>query len=943
MEPHVRDIHFFYKLDYFQYTMKLSDRFTNKQSSDQKSEDRRAETKKSSRKSSPSRATVKDPEFENTYSWPQKMLKTRNDPLYVLTDSLEEKFFLINFSTFQVLINSLEENDNQNSTNMQTGGMDYLIVEKHNWFRRPKKSNCLVSMLTAGTRSVVMELKPGRHLLRMYCRSESNCFVTVSSDTLFHVGDRRKMYQLMSTESQRIDHLTKHISNCISNAYQSFGTEKYPEALKAYYDSYLPPDRSSEERSKVFYDHMHDYFMDEKVQLIRKSLREEEIPDVLRSLRIFFLNPVIGLERFNLISRLLDSFQDLNESKDPVENDKNKEKFEQEQAATTIQSFFKMLIIRKYKQIHNPQNQHHQKVLENLFKVVELFNYNKRESLANQLLRNILKHHDKLADVYPFSEDCEHTLQVQEVRGTLMNVKPNHWLPIMRLVVNCRATETVLAAIDTFVDVPRYCVRVFNNDTGREMLRVVNNVVSTSYQYSRLGYTILCYGWSKESAVRELPWTLNVVTVKQQPVFYSIDTGNPLSLATVPPALMVEEFSSTYIPNSQNDISKLIVRVAKPGIVSFRLKTSYEHVRMKFSVTDDQKNVVAKVTSTSVVILPMVYLGLEEEFSQRSNENKKFANEHDKESMESESRESMDYRTYHAQATVLDDSWPLTKTEWIVVMEIREGTIMSDIRSKLSSVSHVFKTKSEAPKGKRGSKSVVEDQAPEPPFWVLQVVTDVDGGLEISQDRTKEEEIAQMKEAWAKENPDSLARGKKLREAFLKKYQILSSAHSQTTLRRKSSIMSEKSITKSHRSSFVEASEISMLDTEPRSLTPPSFLQRLPALDLTIYEVREDEEDTLWIKTEQDEETLRNSRALNIFYASEDHMHFMEDMQTLLRAQKDRYRTFFSRYKDQFWRNRIESEEAHEARDAYVRSKKAASAPVSKKASSRKSKKSKKN
>nr|XP_034176028.1 androglobin-like isoform X2 [Osmia lignaria] len=943
MEPHVRDIHFFYKLDYFQYTVKLSDRFKNNQSSEQKSE-----TKKNSRKSSPSRATYKDPEVIGTYNWPQKMSRTRNEPLYILTDSLEEKFFLIDFSTFQV-VNSPKENDIQtNSPAMQTGDMDYLSLEKHNWFRRPEKSNRLLSMLTAGTKSVVIELDAGRHLLRMYCRSESNCFITISSDTIFHVGDRRKMYQLMSGESQRIDHLTKHISNCVSNAYQSFGTEKYQEALKNYYRSYLPPIQDPEERNKLFYDQIHDYFLDEKVQLIRKAFTDEQVPDVLRSLRIFFLNPTIGLERFNVISRLIESLQDLNESKDPFESNNDnsdKEKLEEDQAATIIQSFFKMLIIRKYKQIHDPQHKQHQRVLDNLSKIVELFNYDKRESLANQLLRNILKHHDRLSDAYPFSKDCEHTLQVQEVKGVLTNVKPNQWLPMPRLVVNCRVTETVLAGIDMFVDLPRYSVRVFNNDTGREMSRVVNNVVSTWYQHSRLGYTIVCYGWSKEFAFKELPWSLNVITVKQQPVFYSTDTESPLSLTTALPILMVEEFSNNYVPNSQNYISKLIVRVAKPSIVSFRLKTTYENVRMKFTVTDKQGNVVARVTSTSVVILPMVYLGLDEESNQiENNADKKLPNgrNNEEDSMESRSRESLDYKTYYVQATVLDDSWPLTQSEWIVVMEIREGTAMTDIRSKQSSVSQVSKLiKSEFAKGKKSSKQQMDGQNLEPPYWVLQVVTDVGSGLEISQDRTKEQEIAQMKEDWAKENPDSLARGRVLRAAFLKKHEIKSN-YSLASLKRRSLTTPEKSLTKCHRTSITDSRMISLLDYEPRTLKPPSFLRRLPPLDLTIYEVKEDEEDIPWVRTEQDEETLRSSRVMNIIYAKEDHAHFVADLQDILQTRKDRYKQVFSDYKDLFWEYKILMEEAHEARNSYVSNMKRERIPVSKKASSRKSKKSKK-
>lgn len=212
---------------------------------------------------------------------------------------------------------------------------------------------------------------------------------------------------------------------------------------------------------------------------------------------------------------------------------------------------------------------------------------------------------------------------------------------------------------------------------------------------------------------------------------------------------------------------------------------------------------------------------------------------------------------------------------------------------------------------------------------------------QISQDRTKEQEIAQMKEDWAKENPDSLARGRVLREAFLKKHEIKSD-YSLASLKRRSLTIPERSLTKCHRTSITDSRTFSMLDSEPRTLKPPSFLRRLPPLDLTIYEVKEDEEDIPWVKTEQDEETLRSSRVMNIIYAKEDHAHFVADMQDMLQNRRDRYKKIFSDYKELFWEHRILLEEAHEARNFYVGNMKRERIPVSKKASSRKSKKSKK-
>lgn len=754
MEPYIKDVHFFYKLDYFEYSTKLSDRFVLKQPVDQKSEMKK-DSKKGSRRSSPSKMAFKDPEFVDTYCWPSKMAKTRNEPLYIFIDSLDEKFFLIDFSTFQVsadIIGNDNDDETASSKIRLKGNKDCLNIEKHNWFRKPEKRSYLISIVTAGTRATVMEIDRGRHLLRVYCHSESGCFLTISSDTVFHIGDKKKMYELMCTESETVDRMARIISNSLGSAYQSFGTARFPEALKAYYNSYLPPTEKLKKISKVFYNQIHDYFIDEQVQLIKKVMPEEEVPDVLRSLRIFFVNHTIGLECFTAISMLLKSLKELNIGKDATDSKYEDEHPTEEmigdnRAAVVIQSFFKMITIRKYARIHNPRHEQHEQVRQNLLKVVDLFNYIERESLANQLLRNILKHHDKLYDIYHCSKDFEYTLQMQEVKGTLTNVKPNQWLPIIRLVVNPQESETVFAGVDLFVTLPKYSVRVFKNRTGKEMLRVVNNVVPHRYQHVKLGYTIFCYGWSEDHALKELPWSFHVVTMKGQPMFNFLMNEMPLATITTPPALLIEELSDNYIPNSRNYISKWILRTVQPGVVSFRLRVSYEKVMMKLRVTDEDDQVLSQVKGISVVILPMVYLRLRGESEENVAETKqnvdndKLEESHMEENsaddeVDNESRSKEDltaHRVYYVEASVLDNSWPLTRKEWSLVSEFKVKPSGSLVKTKIPPFPNTARlSETESLKLKKGSKqSVSSVPILEPPYWVLQVVTDSGSGLEV--------------------------------------------------------------------------------------------------------------------------------------------------------------------------------------------------------------------
>ncbi|XP_017754769.1 PREDICTED: uncharacterized protein LOC108546966 [Eufriesea mexicana] len=852
------------------------------------------------------------------------MTKTRNEPLYIFTDSLDEKFFLIDFSTFQVStdITGSDDDEMANAKIRLKGNKDCLNIEKHNFFRRPEKCGYLISIVTAGTKATVMEIDRGRHLLRVYCHSESGCFLTISSDTVFHVGDKKKMYELMCTESEMVDKMAKHISNSLSSAYQAFGTQRYPEALKVYYNSYLPPIEKRNKINKMFYNQIHDYFIDEQVQLIKKIMPEEEVPDILRSLRIFFVNHTIGLECFTAISMLLKSLKDLNVGKNIMEDNKSEDQHSTDEmdgdnkAAVVIQSFFKMITIRKYAQIHNPRHEQHDEILQNLLKVVELFNYNERESLANQILRNILKHHDKLYDIYFCSNDFEYTLQTQELRGTLTNVRPNQWLPMVRLVVNPQDSETVFACIDLFVGLPKYSVRVFKNQTGKEILRVVNNVVPHRYTHVKLGFTIFCYGWSEDQASRELPWSFHIVTMKGQPVFNFLINEVPLTAITTPPVLLIEELSDNYIPNSKNYISKWILRAVQPCVVSFRLRVSYEKVRMTLRVTDEEDQVLSQVKGISVVILPMVYLELRSKSEETVDETKS-----DIGIDKLDKNDLTPYRVYYVEASVLDNSWPLTRKEWSLVSEFKVKPTGSLVKTKIPPFPSTARlSKTESLKLKKSSKQSVNSvPALQSPYWVLQVVTDSGSGLEISQDRTKEKEIARMKEAWAKENPDSLQRGRELREAFIKKHEMKPKSLT-GSLERKDSSHSEKSLTKRDtlRSSIVDASEISMAHLEERTLKPPSVLRRLPPLDLTIYEVREDEEDKPWVKTELDEDMLRNIRMMNIIYAQEDYKNFLEDLENLYKQQKHQYQKLYGRYKDSFLTRRSWFASICEIRRSYI-------------------------
>ncbi|XP_033334682.2 androglobin [Megalopta genalis] len=969
LEPYIRDVHFFYKLDYFDYTARISDRFRGAEGSVQKPESKKS-GKTGSRGASPVPGTKEETKFVDVYHWPRGLSRTRNEPLYIFTDSTDSKFFLISFATFQMPGEPQlpPTNSRENSIDPppepgfaeSAASRDYLIVERHSWFHRQKYGNDLVHLPTAGTRATVLELEPGRHLLRVYCGFEGNCFTTISSDTIFHVGDRRKMYELMTTESDTIDQTVKHISNCVSNAYQSFGTDRFQEAMKMYYKSYMPPEPAQKKRIKIFYHFIHACFISEEARLIKELVPKDEARGILRALKILFLNPLIG-EQVNPFSLALKAIRDGSTPRTSIERSRHLAEtsiengiLDKDYFASVIQSFFRGIVIRKYKRIHSPKHEEHQEVLENLLKVVELFNYNKRESLASQLFRYILKHFDRLRDMYPSSKEFEFTIQKQELTGTLPALKPGQWTPIVRLLVNARVQETVFASVDLFVNLPRYCVRVFNNDTKQEMLRVVNNVVPSRYEHTNLGYTVLAYGWADDQPTRDAPWSLLVVTKKAEPVFYTMD-DSPSSKLQAPP-LVTQELSNYYIPNNRGCIAKWIARVTKPTVASFRLSTSYDNVKIHLRVMDADEDTLSEINGTSVVILPLAYLGLTTEpstvhFKFESSGERRLtgvsANNDQadrvpngdgsgdaKDSIQKLdvnasgiSAQTLILRTYYVEAFALDESWPLSKSEWAVVTQVKSRRAGSIVRAKPSVVSLGKPAKSESSRLRRTSRTSSEIGLLEKPYWVLQVVTDSGSGFEIAEDKSKEEKIGKMKEAWFAENPDSMARGKQLREEFRKKHEIVPE-------------VSEIDTRKRHMSECCPDVPRSML--EERTLEPPRSFRKLPLLKLSDYEVKEDEEDVPWLKTIYDEEILRNTRLAHIIYAQEDYNYSIEELSGLMKNRKERYRMLFQEHQGQLSKRRTIVEDVYELRKSYIATMKSESGKGSRKSMKTRSSKSKK-
>lgn len=640
-----------------------------------------------------------------------KVLKSKYKPLYLFCDSPRKKFFLIS------LCAALKEN-------IDLHEKDYLILEKYNWFFALDPSDQSITVSTTGNKSTIVELEAGRQLLRIHSRSDSSLTI-ISSDTDFHLEDRATVQQLMTTESDRIEQMSNIISDTLRKAYRSFGTRDYPAMLESFYRSYMPSlQLISSKENKNIRMLIHRFFMEEQVRLIKEIVPDNELEDILHSLRVFFLNPHIRSEYLDLMTNQ-NIPQDLTtreslKTRSPIS--RNEEISDYDQAATTVQSFLKMALVKGYKQLHDPAHVQHMQIRKRLLRISDLFD----SSLASRLLRNVINRHSSLRDLYPCSQDFVHVLNIQEVKDVLGNIRHEQWFPIVRLIVNPKPGQTVLAAFELLIDLPRFSLRVFNNENGHEITRLVNHVDPAHYKYLPHGYTVFAYGWSDRQHYKELDWTIRVITMKGDPTFYQLGEQQPLSLETKPPRLTVDELVGTYIPNAKNCISRWILRTtSQRSIVSMRLTTSYNLTEIGIQVVDEDGNILVDVNGGSTVLLPLVILKcavLNDEDHKTENKSKDINDE-------IKNARKKKY-SYYVEAFVLDNSWPLTDVEWTVASQAKAKSA-KDVKTKIQSENKASSRSGLSTMRKNTKQFANDDQALEPPYWVLQIVTDARDAVEV--------------------------------------------------------------------------------------------------------------------------------------------------------------------------------------------------------------------
>lgn len=663
--------------------------------------------------------------------WLNGLQKIHNEPFYLFVDNMEPSFVVFNLCHVGNVMpepippkkpekkqqicekeicktGSCEEycycQDKKTSTDSITEDEFYdgrtkgsVIVEGYNWYEKKVGDN-IIFINTYGSRSITRDFDGGRHIWRIWLRSDKNLIFTILSDIDIKIGSIEEILDHMKTEADTIIKSSIEISTAFGNVIKSFGTPEFGNTLKDFYKSYLPDVELSKKELNLF----HKCFMDEFLNLLSKLIPQEEKSSAIRVLRILFIDPTLQFPN-NLMSSI--SIQDKSPDYsfcpciDPAEHKR------QEKAAVKLQAFFKMIYIKKLKEKHVFTNKKYPHTFEALRSIyMTIFSSKIINTTGPTLLRNFIYNIDMLPHncEFQYFYDVKNVIVLNQLKGTVSNTDGNLFVPLARYGITC--DEDIVVRTYLWSDLEQYVLRIFDNSNNEEICTYGNNAILSIFPKSNSGYTILAYGWDEKNDTRNYKWTLSFVYQKFYPekkIFienYDIETI---------------DLQDEYIPSKENKILRYIMKIDGSAILTFRLVLSSEKVQVRFVIKNDEEIIISETKAiNSVLVLPSLYIAsninsfdsntpLESISSIMSSKVKttrsrstklKFAEKNSSlegmKSNRSGSKRTISkiISTYFIEAYVLDQTWPLTLEEWERVYERKlKNNVEEDIISKQSS------------------------------------------------------------------------------------------------------------------------------------------------------------------------------------------------------------------------------------------------------------------
>ncbi|XP_048456882.1 androglobin [Rhincodon typus] len=743
-----------------------------------------------------------------TYSLQKSCLKPTDDrgPYYLHVDHVKRIEMLV---TFSALVRwgdiSCEKNlnkgnnDKENMKEFSGISSGILIAESYSW-KSLASSPPILYIRTVATKSTILELPCGRHVIRFIATSPLGHNINISSTVPFIFGDEDTVLANLNKDSLRFTQHATRIIKAIGNAIHGFNDAQEHrktslELQRCHFPFPFEDAILAEEQTKVFNKavyatlaHALDACPSPEDYFALKTLLVDSSPKQLR---------IEDRTCISSVSEMPESWKERTPTK------------EEATAASRIQTWWRGVMfgeLRYASTIGSKQHNYVNAILQEIWHLLD----SDIEQHASYLLRYMFDLSPKLAKLYPFYEDDWCKTVYADYTTTYSDQPPNFWFVVFREVFN--VPKDMLIVPKVYSALPTCVLHVVNNDTGEEIPRVFQKVAPHTYNKNKNGYTFTAEAQTGSFPVPSGKCRLRLIGSR-----YPLPV---LANETVNSSFSMKEIKSYYIPNDKNIIFSFQVNVYITHQATLHVQTSKPDVYIELQILDRNEE-VAKATGKGHTIIPSFLfasntgrstnhvpsrkpsevpntLGASKKLGSTSSNktgrsSAKLASEQkspvllDENTLHMEVEQSLAkvVHKYTIKASVLYKTWPLTESELTFAesqkdmdIEIAERTIDPAFpeteESKPPTAKHSRKGKDKGSDKDKGGKEKNAPTKPEisvqqidltKPHFTLHYVTESSESdcFEIKKDTERQDEIRAMKRAWEAAEPGRAFKALQLR------------------------------------------------------------------------------------------------------------------------------------------------------------------------------------
>ncbi|XP_077974428.1 androglobin-like isoform X6 [Styela clava] len=636
-------------------------------------------------------------------------------PSFLFVDNVSTTELVVSFSVLPRWSGSESERDKKMSDNQSITGVSevasvketsttpvptgLLVAEPYSW-KSLVVGQPILRIRTTGTRAACLTLPPGRHVLRFYFDTPLGYSLNICSSVNFVYGDEESVMKPLLEESCRFVHTAISIMQGIGKCIEAMGDmEAWNSAKKELHKSHMPYTAENKAELIKHYGIWHRTFYDTMAQL----MAENKVPALAFALRSF---------NFDLSPQPMGILGDPRDPIEPHESWANRTPTEDElKAIKKIQRHWRGALARRMRRVITRKDSTEHLTAKDVLNTAWQIIQPNLEPIGLKLLRSMLKEDPSLLEKYPFHKDEWNKISYADFAGTYDDQPPNTWFVMFREIFTVE--EDMLCVPKLYTPLRTCSLRVVDNDTGTEIMRVFQKVAPHIYQKNKRGYTFICEARSLETPIVGGKWRLRLIGS-------SSPLPQPMS-GQVNYHFKVKDNNGYYVPNEKNIILRHHVKTKSDMIGTIQLQTAKPDVYVKLQVLDHEVE-IASAQGKGHCVIPAFYFLSDEKSDDRASsrlshqESKALVNQPSKLGISGKKRtgsakskdgkpaspkqsrkdsadagklsiskpdgtsvgsedigaESVIPHKYTIQAIVERNSWPLPESQWAFVQKLRE-------------------------------------------------------------------------------------------------------------------------------------------------------------------------------------------------------------------------------------------------------------------------------